>query len=107
MRDFLKRGNEDAKKWSERVDRATAKIGGVDERSTDEVVEALYKVSKKIRAEAKTDDVCDLGIIASGCWAAPARERFAGRYVCFLRVFRSTNKVLVIGQPVELITDAE
>lgn len=61
---LLTKSNETAKEWATRIDRAIAEAGGVEERP-NEISEALDKVSKEIRDEAKTDDVRDLGIIAS------------------------------------------
>ncbi|WP_055562838.1 DUF892 family protein [Hymenobacter sp. AT01-02] len=47
------------------LDRAIAEVGGVEEQK-NEILEAHYQVSKEIRAKAESDDVRDLGIIASG-----------------------------------------
>ncbi|WP_324675348.1 DUF892 family protein [Hymenobacter sp. GOD-10R] len=61
----LEQGNTTSKEWAKRIERAIAEVGGVESKNND-ILEAHYKVSKEIRGEAKTDDVRDLGIIASG-----------------------------------------
>jgi ferritin-like metal-binding protein YciE len=65
LKAMLDQGNITSKEWAQRIDRAIAEVGGVEERP-NEVLEAHYRVSKEISSEAKTDDVRDLGIIASG-----------------------------------------
>ncbi|QNE39257.1 DUF892 family protein [Hymenobacter sp. NBH84] len=61
----LKEGNETSKEWAKRLDRAIEEVGGANNQD-NEILEAHYQVSKEIRAQAKTDSVRDLGIIASG-----------------------------------------
>lgn len=61
----LQQGNDTAKQWQQRIERAIEEVGGVDS-GDNEILEAHYEVSKKIRAEADTDQVRDLGIIAAG-----------------------------------------
>lgn len=61
----LERGNATAKVWQQRIERAIDEAGGVDDQD-NEILEAHFEVSKKIRGQAETDQVRDLGIIASG-----------------------------------------
>lgn len=65
LRALLQRGNDTAKQWQQRIKQAIAEAGGVDEQD-NEILEAHYEVSKDIRDQADTDQVRDLGIIASG-----------------------------------------
>jgi ferritin-like metal-binding protein YciE len=65
LKTLLKRGNETAKQWEQRIERAIAEAGGVDSQD-NEILEAHYEVSKEIRGNASTDQVRDLGIITSG-----------------------------------------
>ena len=61
----LEQGNQQAKQWATRIDRSFEAAGGEgDEENL--ILEAHYKVSKKIRGEAEDDYSRDLGIIASG-----------------------------------------
>lgn len=61
----LEEGNKTSQEWAKRIDRAIAEVGGVEEQD-NKILEAHYEVSKEIRNAADTDDVRDLGIIASG-----------------------------------------
>lgn len=65
LREALQHGNETSKEWAKRIDRAIEEVGGADKQK-NEILEAHYQVSKEIRGRAKSDDVRDLGIIASG-----------------------------------------
>ena len=65
LQTLLKRGNDTAKQWQQRIERAIEEAGGADTQD-NEILEAHYEVSKDIRGEADTDQVRDLGIIASG-----------------------------------------
>jgi ferritin-like metal-binding protein YciE len=65
LKTLLQRGNETAKQWEQRLKQAIEEAGGVEEQD-NEILEAHYEVSKEIRGQADTDDVRDLGIIASG-----------------------------------------
>jgi ferritin-like metal-binding protein YciE len=65
LKSLLEQGNNTAKQWQQRIEQAIAEAGGVDEQD-NEILEAHYKVSKKIRQEAETDTARDLGIITSG-----------------------------------------
>jgi ferritin-like metal-binding protein YciE len=65
LKTLLQRGNETAQQWQQRIERAIDEAGGVDSQD-NEILEAHYEVSKKIRSQAETDQVRDLGIIASG-----------------------------------------
>ena len=62
---LLKRGNDTAKQWQQRIERAIEEAGGVKDQD-NEILEAHFEVSKKIRSDAETDQVRDLGIIAAG-----------------------------------------
>ncbi|RZK98869.1 MAG: DUF892 family protein, partial [Hymenobacter sp.] len=65
LKTLLQRGNETAKQWQQRLEQAIEEAGGVDAQD-NEIMEAHYEVSKEIRGQADTDEVRDLGIIASG-----------------------------------------
>ncbi|UOG77495.1 ferritin-like domain-containing protein (plasmid) [Hymenobacter tibetensis] len=65
LKQALEQGNQTAKEWASRIERAIAEVGG-GEKQNNEILEAHYEVSKQIRAKATTDAVRDLGIIASG-----------------------------------------
>lgn len=61
----LEQGNQQAKQWAARIDRSFEAAGGKGDEENP-VLEAHFKVSKKIRGEAKDDYSRDLGIIAAG-----------------------------------------
>jgi ferritin-like metal-binding protein YciE len=65
LKTLLQRGNDMAQQWQQRLERAIAEAGGVDEQD-NEILEAHFDVSKEIRGQAATDQVRDLGIITSG-----------------------------------------
>lgn len=65
LKSMLQQGNDRAKQWKQRIERAITEAGGVDDQD-NEILEAHYDVSKEIRDQADTDQVRDLGIIASG-----------------------------------------
>jgi ferritin-like metal-binding protein YciE len=65
LKTLLQRGNDTAKQWQQRIERAITEAGGVDDQD-NEILEAHYEVSKDIRSQADTNEVRDLGIIASG-----------------------------------------
>lgn len=65
LKTMLQRGNDTAKQWQQRLERAIAEAGGVDNQD-NEILEAHYEVSEDIRSQSDTDQVCDLGIITSG-----------------------------------------
>lgn len=65
LKEALQQGNETSKQWTKRIEQAIAEVGGVGEQK-NEILEAHYQVSKEIRGNASTDEVRDLGIIASG-----------------------------------------
>lgn len=65
LRAALEEGNNTAKVWSQRIERAIQEAGGISEKP-NQILEAHYKVSKEIRDQADTDEVRDLGIITSG-----------------------------------------
>ena len=65
LKTLLQRGNDTAQQWQQRIERAIAEAGGVDNQN-NEIMEAHYEVSEEIRSQADTDQVRDLGIIASG-----------------------------------------
>ncbi len=65
LKTMLQRGNDTAKQWQQRIERAINEAGGVDDED-NEILEAHYEVSKEIRGQADTKEVRDLGIIASG-----------------------------------------
>ena len=65
LKALLERGNDTAKQWKQRIEQAIEEVGGVDDQD-NEILEAHYEVSKKIRGQAEDDQTRDLGIIASG-----------------------------------------
>lgn len=65
LKSLLEQGNQSAKQWQQRIEQAIKEAGGVDDQD-NEILEAHYEVSKEIRGNADTDEVRDLGIIASG-----------------------------------------
>lgn len=66
LKQLLSRGSEQAKAWEGRITEALKRMGVDDAPIENEIVKAHYEVSKKIRAQAKSPQVRDLGIIASG-----------------------------------------
>ena len=65
LKQALKKGEETSKEWRARVDRAMDEFG-VEGEGDNPIIEAHVDVSRRIREEASTDGVRDLGIIASG-----------------------------------------
>lgn len=65
LKDALTQGNDTAKQWVSRIDRALEEAGGGDEQQNP-ILEAHYEVSKRIRQQAPDATSRDLGIIASG-----------------------------------------
>lgn len=65
LKSALEEGNRTATQWKQRIDAAAQEVGGVEE-IPNEILEAHYQVSKKIRQEAKDDQSRDLGIITAG-----------------------------------------
>ncbi|RZK35115.1 MAG: DUF892 family protein [Hymenobacter sp.] len=61
----LEKGNQQSKQWADRIERSFEAAGGKGDEENP-ILEAHYKVSKKIRAQAKDDYSRDLGIIAAG-----------------------------------------
>ncbi len=61
----LQQGSETSEKWYQRIDQAFQEAGG-QQQQDNEIMQAHYKVSKKIRQQAPDDYSRDLGIIASG-----------------------------------------
>lgn len=61
----LAQGSQQAKQWATRIDRSFEAAGGEGDEENP-ILEAHYKVSKKIRGKAKDDYSRDLGIIAAG-----------------------------------------
>ncbi len=65
LKQALRQGEETAKQWRQRVDRAIDQMDASGQ-GDNPILEAHYQVSKRIRDQADTDGVRDLGIIASG-----------------------------------------
>ena len=61
----LEKGNQQSKQWAERIERSFAAAGGKGEEENP-ILEASYKISKRISGEAPDDYSRDLGIIAAG-----------------------------------------
>jgi ferritin-like metal-binding protein YciE len=65
LKDALEQGNQQSKQWNTRIERSFEAAGGKGDEENP-ILEAHFKVSKKIRGEAKDDYSRDLGIITSG-----------------------------------------
>ena len=65
LKSALDQGNDTAKQWAARIDRALAEAGGAGDKQNP-ILEAHYQVSQKIRQQAPDDLTRDLGIIAAG-----------------------------------------
>lgn len=65
LKNALQHGNEQSKVWAQRIDQSLAEAGGAPEEE-NEILEAHFRVSKKIREQAADDVTRDLGIITSG-----------------------------------------
>ncbi len=61
----LQVGNQTSEQWASRVQSALAEAGGAPDEG-NQILEAHYQVSQKIRQSAPDDTSRDLGIIASG-----------------------------------------
>lgn len=61
----LEQGNQTAKQWAERIERAVQQAGGGDQHDNP-VIEAHFEVSRRIRQQASDAVSRDLGIVASG-----------------------------------------
>ena len=66
LKSALETGNKTAEQWAKRVQDAIAEAGGPSEDTGNEILEAHYDVSKKIRQKAPDATSRDLGIIAAG-----------------------------------------
>ena len=65
LKSALEIGNKTAAEWARRIDQAIAEAGSA-EHTPNEVLEAHFDVSKKIRQKAPDATSRDLGIVASG-----------------------------------------
>lgn len=65
LKSALRQGNDTARQWSERIDRALQEAGG-GEVQDNPILQAHFEVSKRIRGEAQDAQSRDLGIIAAG-----------------------------------------
>jgi len=65
LRAALEEGNRTSQEWKQRIEAAALEVGGVEE-IENQILEAHYEVSRKIRQDATDDQSRDLGIIASG-----------------------------------------
>jgi len=65
LKQALDQGNDTAKQWKERIERAYQEAGGQGDEQNP-ILEAHFQVSKKIRQQAPDDTSRDLGIIAAG-----------------------------------------
>ncbi len=61
----LQEGNRTSEQWAQRVQQAMAETGGTED-TGNQVLEAHFEVSKKIRQKAQDAMTRDLGIIAAG-----------------------------------------
>jgi len=61
----LQAGNKTSEQWAQRIAQAVQETGGAEDPG-NEVLEAHYDVSKKIRQKAPDATTRDLGIIAAG-----------------------------------------
>ena len=69
LKDALKQGEQTTQQWQDRIERAMSAMG-VDGETDNPVIKGVYEVANRTRQEASTDDVRDLGIIASAARAA-------------------------------------
>lgn len=65
LKSALEAGNKTAEQWAQRVGRALAEAGPAED-TGNQILEAHYEVSKKIRQKAPDAMTRDLGIIAAG-----------------------------------------
>ena len=66
LRSALQAGNRISEEWGRRIDQALAEAGGGGGTMGNQILEAHYEVSRKIRQQASDDLSRDLGIIAAG-----------------------------------------
>ena len=65
LKTALQQGNETAKQWAAKIERAIEQTGG-GATQDNPILTAHYEVSRRIRAQAPDDLSRDLGIIAAG-----------------------------------------
>ena len=65
LKSALETGNKTAAQWAQRIDQAIAEAGN-SQAIPNEVLEAHFDVSKKIRQKAPDATTRDLGIVAAG-----------------------------------------
>lgn len=100
LKTLLQRGNDTSKQWEQRLERAIQEAGGVDDQD-NEIVEAHYEVSKEIRGQASTDQVRDLGIIASGQMALHYWIASFGTVAAYAKAAGLTQTAQELHQSVE------
>lgn len=106
LKTLLQRGNDTSKQWQQRIEQAIAEVGGVDDQD-NEIVEAHYEVSKEIRSQADTDQVRDLGIIASGQMALHYWIASFGTVASYAKAAGFTQTAQALHQSVEEAKQAD
>ena len=66
LKSLLSDGSNRAEQWATKIQSVLDEAGAGSQSSDNPIVEAHVEVSKRIRAQAKTPEARDLGIIASG-----------------------------------------
>ncbi len=64
LKEAIQAGNQHMDEWSQRVDRAISEVGSAQE-TGNQILQAQYDVSKRIRDNAPDQQSRDLGIIAA------------------------------------------
>jgi ferritin-like metal-binding protein YciE len=106
LKTLLQRGNDTAKQWQQRLERAIAEAGDVDEQD-NEILEAHFEVSKEIRGQASTDQVRDLGIITSGQLALHYWIASFGTVAAYAKAVGLTQTAQELHQSVEEAKQAD
>jgi len=106
LKTLLQRGNDTSKQWQQRIEQAIEEVGGVDDQD-NEILEAHYEVSKEIRGQADTDQVRDLGIIASGQLALHYWIASFGTVASYAKAAGFTQTAQVLHQSVDEAKQAD
>ena len=66
LKTLLSEGSKQAEEWQRKIERALDEAGAGGQSKDNPIIQAHYEVSKRIRAEAKSPETRDLGIVAAG-----------------------------------------
>lgn len=66
LKQHLQTGSQKSQEWQQKVETALNEAGASGQKQDNPVIQAHYEVSKRIRAQAKSPETRDLGIIADG-----------------------------------------